>query len=85
VEKDELTTYFQATRDFFNERLKLDLFWVFLNPGDGNILRLSGSYELREALSVQAGVVFYDAADAATDLYPYKDRDRIFVRLKYSF
>ncbi|MBU2630141.1 MAG: DUF1302 domain-containing protein, partial [Proteobacteria bacterium] len=85
VKENEYISYFQATKDLFNETLELDLFWVYMNPGDGNIIRLSGTWDIFDALSVQAGIVFYESVNAASDIHPYKDRDRIFIRVKYSF
>ncbi|NOX33618.1 MAG: DUF1302 domain-containing protein [Deltaproteobacteria bacterium] len=85
VDENEYLTYFKATKDLLNETLELALFWVFMNPGQGNILRLSGTLDIFDALSVGAGMVFYDAADLSSDLHPYKDRDRVFIRVKYSF
>ena len=85
ADENEFATYFQATRDFFNEILELDLFWVILNPGNGNILRLSTTYDLADNWEIQAGVVFYDADRSSTDLHPYIDQDRVFARVKFSF
>lgn len=85
VDENEFITYFQATRDLLNETLELDLFWVALHPGNGNILRLSGTYDLTDYWELQAGVAFYDADSSATDLYPYRDQDRVFFRIKFSF
>lgn len=84
-DETELATYFQATRDFFNEVLALDLFWVTLHPGAGNIIRISGTYDLTDEWEIQAGVVFYDADTSSADLYAYTDQDRVFLRLKYGF
>lgn len=85
AEEMEYITYFQANKDLLNETLSLDLFWVYTNPGHGHILRLSGTYDFTDAFSLQAGVAFYDAADASADLHAYRDMDRVFFRLKYSF
>jgi hypothetical protein len=85
VEQNEVTTYFQATKNLLNETLALDLFWVFMNPGQGNILRLSTTYDIFDALSVQAGIAFYDSKNSKSAISPYEDRDRFFLRIKYSF
>jgi hypothetical protein len=85
ADENEFATYFQATRDFFNDTLELDLFWVTLHPGNGNILRLSGTYDLTDDWEIQAGIAFYEADSATTDLHPYKDQDRLFFRIRYSF
>lgn len=81
----EYRTYFQATYAMRNETLALDLFWVYFNPGQGHILRLSGEYDIFDDVSVQLGMVFYSADTSDTVIYPYRDMDRIFFRFKYFF
>ena len=81
----EYRTYFQATYEMLNETLALDLFWVYFNPGQGHILRLSGEYDIFDDVSAQLGVAFYDADNSDTVIYPYRDMDRIFFRFKYFF
>ncbi len=81
----EYRTYFQATYEMLNETLALDLFWVYFNPGQGHILRLSGEYDIFDDISVQLGMAFYDADNCDTVIYPYRDMDRIFFRFKYFF
>lgn len=85
VEKNEVTTYFTATRKFWNETLSLELFWVTLNPGMGSILRFSAAYDLMDGLNLEAGVAFYGADSSRTGLYPYQDQDRVYLKMKYSF
>ncbi len=85
VRENEYITYFQATKDLLNETLELDFFWVYMDPGNGSILRFSSTYDIFDALSVEAGVVFYLSGSEASDLHPYKDQDRVFIRIKYSF
>jgi len=81
----EYRTYFQATYEMLNETLALDLFWVYFNPGQGHILRLSSEYDIFDDVSVQLGMAFYSADTSDTVIYPYKDMDRIFFRFKYFF
>ena len=83
--KYEYRTYFQATYAMLNETLALDLFWVYFNPGQGHILRLSGEYDIFDNVSVQLGMAFYSADNSDTVIYPYKNMDRIFFRFKYFF
>lgn len=85
VEENEVLTYFQATKDLLHDTLELDLFWVCLNPGQGNMLRLSSTYDIFDGLSIQAGIVFYDSGKSISDIHPYIDQDRFFIRVKYSF
>jgi hypothetical protein len=52
--------------------------------GSGGVLRLSGEYELSDALAVTVGLVDYLVADAL----PYsalEDNDRLFIKMAYSF
>jgi hypothetical protein len=81
----EYRTYFQATYALLNETLALDLFWVYFNPGQGHILRLSCEYDIFDDVSVQLGMAFYSADTSDTVIYPYKDMDRIFFRFKFFF
>ena len=85
VRENEYNTYFQATKDLLNETLELDFFWVYMDPGNGNILRFSATYDFFDAMSIEAGVAFYLSEKASSVLHPYKDLDRVFVRVKYSF
>jgi hypothetical protein len=85
AEENEFATYFQATKDLLNQTLELDLLLVSLHPGDGSILRLSGAYDLTDSWEIRAGVAFYEADRSSADLHPYKDQDRVFFRIKYSF
>lgn len=84
-EEDEIITYFQATKNYYNDTLELDFFWVHMYPGHGNILRLSAGYDIFDDLNIQAGVVLYESRKSESELHPYKDRDRIFIRVRYSF
>ena len=85
IDDTEYISYFQATKYLMNEALELDLLWVHMYPGHGDILRLSGTYDLVDDLEIQAGLAFYSADTGESNLYAYKDQDRIFIRIKYSF
>ncbi len=84
-EENEYRVYFQATKQLMNDALELDLFWVFMNPGQGNILRLSSTYDIFDGFSIQGGLIFYEANDSSSSLYSYREMDRLFLRFKYSF
>lgn len=89
VDENQYRSFVQATRNMFNETLELDFLWIHLypglNPGDGNIYRFTGGYDIRDDLNIQAGIIFYESAEEDSNLYPYKDQDRVFIRVKYSF
>ncbi len=84
-DENEVRVYFQATKQFMNDALEFDLFWVFMNPGQGNILRLSSTYDIIDGFSIQGGIIFYEANDSSSNLYSYREMDRLYLRLKYSF
>ncbi|WDP84909.1 MAG: hypothetical protein HUN05_06875 [Desulfobacter sp.] len=79
------TSYFEAKYEMWHNTLSLDLFWVYFNPGDGHILRLSGEYDVYDNLKLEAGVAFYEARTAEALIYPYRDMDRLFCRLTWFF
>ncbi|WDP91271.1 MAG: hypothetical protein HUN04_16830 [Desulfobacter sp.] len=83
--RDQYTTYVQATYEMWNDTLSWDLFWVYFNPGDGHILRLTGEYDLTDNLRFKAGIAFYDAGSPETRIYPYRDMDRLFFAITYFF
>lgn len=85
ADENQYRSYVQATRNMLNDTLELDFFWINLNSGDGNIYRFTGGYDIRDDLNIQAGIIFYDSVEKDSDLYPYKDQDRFFIRVKYSF
>jgi hypothetical protein len=85
VDENQYRSYVQATRNMLNETLELDFFWIHLNPGDGDIFRFTGGYDIRDDLNIQTGIIFYASAEEDSDLYPYKDQDRVFLHVKYSF
>ena len=78
-------TYFQANYLMWHETLEWELFWAWLNPGQGHILRFSGEYDFTDAFGVELGTAFYFAGDSDTAVHAYKDMDRVFCRLTYSF
>lgn len=86
VDKSARQLALAVKRDLNHDRLHL-MALLLLNDwktGNGGIARLSGEYELSDALAVTVGVVDY--LDAAS--LPYsgvEDNDRLFGRLEYSF
>lgn len=85
TDENEKKLYFQSTYNLLNDTLEMDLLWVYFNRGKGNILRLSTNYDIIDNLNFEAGIIFYDADSDESDLYPYKEQDRIFSRIKYNF
>jgi|GEM_PF-5139880 len=83
--RDLYTSYLQATYDLWHDTISLDLFWVYFNPGNGHILRMSGKYDITDNLRLKAGIAFYDAETLEAKVYPYQDMDRLFLIVTYFF
>ena len=81
----EYRTYFQANYEMLHETLDLELFWVYFNPGNGHILRLSCEYDILDDVSVQVGTAFYLADNSDSIIHAYRDMDRLFFKFKYFF
>ena len=78
-------TYAQANYKMWNDTLEWEVFWVWMDPGKGHILRLSGEYAFTDHLFLKVGVAFYDAATDQAMVHPYRDMDRLFSRLTICF
>jgi len=83
--KNEYRTYLQANYEMMNDALEFEMLWVHFHPDKGDILRLSANYDIFDGLNIEAGVAFYQSNDESCAIYPYKDQDRVFLRVKYSF
>ncbi len=86
VRQDSQEIVGRITRNFMNERLTATFVGILLNwnARDGSILRLDAEYDIRDALSVGAGILLYQAGD----LPPFSEwgrNDRLFFNLKWSF
>ncbi len=51
----------------------------------GNIYKLSAAYDIIDALNVEGGVIIYESENEDSFLYQYREQDRLFAGLKYSF
>lgn len=77
---------FRLTAEFMNDRLSLTLLGVIfdVDASDGSFVRMSGSYDVIDALELTTGIVFFQGGDSA--FFGSVDRnDRVFAELKYSF
>jgi len=75
---------FRASHNMYNDRLDLNavIFGTFNEGGSG--VRFDAEYDLRDALALSGGVIFYEEGDYQPfDTY-YKN-DRLFGEIKYSF
>ena len=83
-EKNTTSVAFRATHSTFNDRLDLTLV-VFGAMGDaGGGERFDAEYDIMDALTLKAGVIFYEEGDKIP-FNSYYDNDRVFAELKYSF
>jgi hypothetical protein len=91
--RDTVETALRWSADWWNARLHTTALAVVVGwkAQDGSVLRFSGDYDLRDGLSVGAGVQLWlsgtdgGALDNPWSPDPYGANDRLFLRLKYSF
>ncbi len=85
-QEDETQASFRLSRTFLRERLDANVVAILLSGNDevGSVVRIDASYDLRDALTLTAGVVLYQENDLPP-LDSYGDNDRFFFELKYSF
>lgn len=83
---DAFETVVRLTRTFWNERLKLTLLAFTFGPlgQDGALQRLQGTYELRDGMSLTAGVVLFGSGDLPA-FRGVGDNDRAFMEFRYDF
>jgi hypothetical protein len=86
AQEDATQAAFRLTRSFLNERLDASAVAILLSGDEevGSVVRIDGSYDLRDALVLTLGVVLYQEGDL-TPLDTWGDNDRFFFELKYSF
>lgn len=83
-EKNTTGLALRATHNMFNDRLDLTvvIFGAFGESGGG--WRADAEYDLRDALVLTGGVIFYEKGDTPP-FDTYYQNDRLFTELKYSF
>jgi hypothetical protein len=75
----------RVTYDALNDTLHYNGLLVSLGDNNGSIVRLTMDYDIMDALNVSGGMISYDAVDEGADLWVFREQDRIFTTLKYSF
>ncbi len=68
-----------------HDTLRTDLTWFYYLQDRENLFKLLVEYDIRDALTVNTGIVIYESSDAEGLLYPYRKNDRIMAGIKYSF
>ena len=86
LQENLLETALRITRTFMNERLEVTALGIVFGSyaQDGSVVRLDARYDLRDALELGGGIVFYQKGDPPP-FDTIKDNDRIFFEIKYSF
>lgn len=84
--EDAVETALRITADFFNARLRTTVLAVVFGEEaqDGSLERLSAEYELRDALTLTAGLLLFQSGDPFVFSEIGKN-DRVFLEMKYSF
>jgi hypothetical protein len=86
AEENQLESALRVTADFFNSRMHVTGVGLILGSHAeiGSVVRLEASYDLRDALVLNGGIVFYQEGDSPA-FQQIGDNDRLFLRLEYSF
>jgi hypothetical protein len=86
TQENLLETALRVTRTFINERLEVTALGIVIgnHAQDGSVVRLEARYDLRDALEIAGGIVFYQKGDPIP-FDTIKKNDRFFVEIKYSF
>jgi hypothetical protein len=86
LQENQLETALRVTRTFLNDRLELTALGIVFGSyaQDGSVVRLDARYDLRDALELSGGIVFYQKGDPPP-FDTIKDNDRFFFEIKYSF
>jgi len=86
LQENQLETALRITRTFLRERLEVTALGIVFGSyaQDGSVVRLDARYDLRDALELSGGIIFYQKGDPPPfDII--KRNDRIFLQIKYSF
>jgi len=86
-QRENQTSYaIRWTADWMNARLQTTVLAILFGwkVQDGAVIRVQGSYTLRDGLVLTAGVLVFAAGDLPP-LDTYGDNDRVFLDLKWSF
>ncbi len=84
---DEVTSQMMLMVSYsaLNETLDARLIWIHFADGNGDVYRFNLEYDLIDALNLAGGVINYEASEEEASVYNFRDNDRVFVAVKYSF
>ncbi len=68
-----------------HDTLRTDLMWVYYPEDHESLFKIVMEYDIRDALTVNTGIVIYGSSEKEGLLYPYRKNDRIMAGIKYSF
>jgi len=77
--------YLMAKYQVMNETLDYNFQWIHYAQYLENILKFSVKYDIMDALTMEAGIIFYEVSQDDSPFYSFRDQDRIYTGLKYSF
>jgi len=82
----QMATAIRITQELMNDRLELTALGIIFNNDShlGSIVRLSGEFEVRDALLVGGGIALYQEGDSI-EFQQVGRNDRIFLEVEYSF
>jgi len=86
LQENLLETALRVTRTFMNERLEITALAIAFgnHAQDGSVVRLDARFDLRDALEIGGGILFYQKGDPPP-FDTIKKNDRFFAEIKYSF
>lgn len=79
------STYAYLSYSALNDLFNISFYWYHLTDDNGEIYRMNLDYDLRDALNLSGGVVLYETDNEEATVYPYRNNDRVFAAVKYSF
>ncbi|MCP4163172.1 MAG: DUF1302 domain-containing protein [Deltaproteobacteria bacterium] len=85
TDRNDKRAYLQATYGLLNETMEIDLLCTYFERGKGGIIRLSTNYDIIDNLNIELGTIFYGADNSDSIFYNFRDQDRVYSRIKYSF
>lgn len=83
--KTQFSFILAATKNLWHETVSLTTSWGHYVQGHSDIISAEFSYDISDKTKLTIGYVDYMAEDSQSDLYPYRNNDRFFTALRYSF
>lgn len=74
-----------ANKTWMNDKLGLTLFANHIFNNDGDFIRFNIDYELSKNTLLEMGGINYEVANNDSVYSPYKDNDRVYFSIKYSY